>query len=340
VTNGDSLQLGTGSSAQTVSATATNVTPYSLIVNSTSTSSTLAVGTPVVDSNWAASNCGASTAWISATSLTGVTLAVTEPNVQGGSGPYAYTLAGTPRASTPANPPTTVSVPTATNCGFATAGTGTYASSLCFVDMSGFSNPTGGCQEMAASVEQSFTLNFCVSVTGTPVSPHIFPTWTNAFLGNLSSTGQPFYTGVPGSPAIYQTGPGTTTVYLTGITVTTSNGTRATGWSIVTGDAETTDVGESITWTSDQPFSLLPNSPTSQVGDACSDPTSPDGVLPQSMLSGGTSLTVECASSQSVSQPRTGTVMLEAPAPSTLTDTLVGGGLEGVFIGLLIPSGS
>jgi hypothetical protein len=30
--------------------------------------------------------------------------------------------------------------------------------------------------------------------------------------------------------------------------------------------------------------------------------------------------------------------MLEAPAPTTLTDTLVGSGLEGVFIGLLLPS--
>jgi prepilin-type N-terminal cleavage/methylation domain-containing protein len=351
VTNGDSLQIGSGSSASTVSATATNVTPYSIVVNSNGTSSTLAIGTPVVDSNWPTTNCGASTAWIAATSLTGVTLAVTEPNVQGqyGSGAYAYTLSGTPRASTPANPLTTVSVPTATSCGFATANTGTYASSLCFVDFSGYdpavaysatASASNGCQEMSASVESSFTLTFCVSVTGTPVGAHVFPTWTNAFLGNLSATGQPFYTGVPGSPAIYQTGSGTTTVNFTGITVTTSNGTKATGWSIVTGDAETTDANESITWTSDQPFTLLPNSATSQVGNACSNPTSPDGVLPQTMLSGGTSLTVECASSQSVSTPRTGTVMLEAPAPTTLTDTLVGGGLEGVFIGLLIPSGS
>jgi hypothetical protein len=166
-------------------------------------------------------------------------------------------------------------------------------------------------------------------------------------LGNTSATGQPFYTNVPGDPAIYQTASGTTTVTVSDVKVTNGNGTPMTGWSLVTGDAETTDAGESITWTSDQPFSLLPNSPGDPVGlnvsspsesGACSAPTSPDGLTPQSLLTGGTSLTVEGASSVSTSNPRTGTVMLEAPAPTTLTDTLVGTGLEGVFIGLLLPS--
>jgi prepilin-type N-terminal cleavage/methylation domain-containing protein len=324
---------------------------YSLNVNATSAIATLPVGTPVTDTTWATTNCGAYSNWITTTSVTDVTISVTEPKAGSGTSLYQYGLAAAPRGSTPANAQTNVGTPTATSCGFASANTGTYASSLCFVDFSAFNATAAAspnCEAMSASIPNTFfTLTFCITVSGAPVSSHIFPTWTNAFLGNASATGQPFYTGVPGSPAIYQTGSGTTTVTVSDVKLTNGNGTPATGWDLVTGDAETTDASESITWTSDQPFSLLPNSPGAPVGlnvsspveyGACSAPTSPDGLTPQSLLTGGTSLTVECASTVSASNPRTGTVMLEAPAPTTLTDTLVGSGLEGVFIGLLLPS--
>jgi hypothetical protein len=354
VTNNDVITFGTGTSAPTVTASGSANSTYSLNVNATSAIATLPVGTPVTDASWATTNCGAGgthPAWIPTTNVTDVTIAVLEPASGSGTSAYNYGLAAAPRGSTPANAQTSVATPTATTCGFATANTGTYASSLCFVDFTAF-NPTAAaspnCELMSASIPNTlFTMTFCISVSGAPVSAHIFPTWTNAFLGNVSATGQPFYTNVAGSPAIYQTGSGTTTVTVSDVKVTTGNGAPATGWDLVTGDAETTDAGESITWTSNQPFSLLPNSPGDPVGQnvaspaeygACSAPTSPDGLTPQSLLTGGTSLTVECTSTVSASNPRTGTVMLEAPAPTTLTDTLVGTGLEGVFIGLLLPS--
>jgi prepilin-type N-terminal cleavage/methylation domain-containing protein len=354
VNNGDTITLGTGTSAPTVTASGTANSTYSLNVNATSAISTLSVGTPVTDSSWATNNCGAGgthPTWINTTSVTDVTIAVNEPATGSGTSAYNYGLAASPRGSTPANAQTSVATPTATTCGFASANTGTYASSLCFVDFSSFNATAAAspnCELMAASIPNtSYTINFCISVSGAPVEAHDFPTWTNAFLGNTLVTGQPFYTGVPGNPAIYQTAAGTTTVTVSDVKVTNGNGTPATGWSLVTGDAETTDASESITWTSDQPFSLLWNSPGDPVGlnvaspveyGACSAPTSPDGLTPQSLLTGGTSLTVECQSTVSASNPRTGTVMLEAPAPSTLTDTLVGSGLEGIFIGLLVPS--
>jgi prepilin-type N-terminal cleavage/methylation domain-containing protein len=355
VSNGDTITLGTGTSAPTVTASGTaNSTYYSLNVNAASVIPTLSVGTPVTDTSWATNNCGAGgthPTWINTTSVTDVTITVNEPATGTGTSAYNYGLAASPRGSTPANAQTNVASPTATTCGFASANTGTYASSLCFIDFSSFNAAAAAspnCELMAASIPNTlYTINFCISVSGAPVEAHDFPTWTNAFLGNTLVTGQPFYTGVPGNPAIYQTAGGTTTVTVSDVKVTNGNGTPATGWSLVTGDAETTDASESITWTSDQPFSLLPNSPGDPVGQnvaspveygACSAPTSPDGLTPQSLLTGGTSLTVECASTVSASNPRTGTVMLEAPAPSTLTDTLVGSGLEGIFIGLLLPS--
>jgi prepilin-type N-terminal cleavage/methylation domain-containing protein len=346
VSANDQIVVGSGSLAQTYTAAAQVAGETTLAVTSASGGNAFVSGSQVIDStSWANSNCGAATAWITATDVTGVTLAVTEPSTGAGKGanPYNYSLAAVPRASAPPNPLTTVSTPTATKCQFATAGTGTYASSLCFVDFSPF-NPalaygateatSPGCQEMAATIPgTSFTMQFCLQIWGAPVQAASFPTWQNAFLGNNG-----FYTGVSGNPALYQTGSGTTTVSITNVQVTDGNGNAATGWELVTGDAETTDAGESITWTSNAPFTLIPNTSTSQVGNACSDTTSPLGLTPPSILTGGSALTVECESSTSVSTPRTGTVMLGAPTPTTLNDVLVGGGLEGIFIGLLLSS--
>jgi hypothetical protein len=340
VASGDQITVGTG--GQTFTATAAGAGATTLNVQSQTPSAALAVGSPVVDTSWALSNCGAQTGWLSAANVTGVTFAVTEPSNGTGTSPYLYKLVALPRSSSPPNPSTTVANPTATSCGFATAGTGTYASSLCFVDFTSYNAAKAagpGCQDMSASIPgTSYTMSFCISVSGGPVGPASFPTWTNAFLGN-NIGGQDFYTGVPGNPALYQTNQGTTTtVTISDIQVESTNGTPATGWELVTGDAETTDAGESITWTSNQILNLLPNTPTSQVGDACSDPTSPDGLTGVNLATNVGSLTVECASSESVSSPRTGTVMLGAAAPTTLTVTLVGTGLEAVFLGLLLPS--
>ena len=151
-------------------------------------------------------------------------------------------------------------------------------------------------------------MSFCLSVSGGPVAPASIPTYTNpptseAFLGNNG-----FYTGIPGNPAFYQTAQhSTTTVTLTNIKVLDANGNPATGWGLVTGDAESTDKNESMTWTSDQALGLIPNSPSSPIGNACAAPTSPDG------LTGVGSTTVVCAAT--VSSDKTGTVMLQAAAP-------------------------
>jgi prepilin-type N-terminal cleavage/methylation domain-containing protein len=345
VAAGDTVTLGTGSAAQTVTASSASGAATALSVTASSAGSAMSVGTTVVASSWGTTNCGAATAWIQTSNISGVTFNVVEPAGGAGTSAYTYQLVGLPRASAPPNPPTNVSVPTATSCGFAAVGTGTYASSLCFIDFSAYvanvsqaysstEATSPGCLEMAATIEATYKLSFCLSVWGSPVTAASFPTYPQAFLGNNG-----FYTGVPNNPALYQTGGGTTTVSITGIQLTNANGNAATGWELVTGDAETTDAGESIIWTSNQPFSLLPNSSTSQIGDACSNPVSPSGLTPQSLLTGSSSLSVTCASSTSdTSSARTGTVMIGAPAPNQLTDTLFGTGLEGIFIGLLLPS--
>jgi len=346
---GDQIKISTGGSSPTsVTFTASavaNPSTHAISVNALSPSSNFPAGSQVVDSSWSgagSNNCGANSGWVAAASVTGVTLPVTEPG--SAANQYKYQLTALPGASSPASGATPVVTPNS-SCGFATPGTGTYASSLCFVDFSPYSTTPVSCpgfpgyQAISAPIATTpYTLTFCLQVTGTSVSPHIIPTYfapptSEAFLGNNG-----FYTGIPGDPALYQTGGGTTTVSVVNIRVLDSNNDPATGWELVTGDAESTDAGEWMTWSTAAPsasapaplLSLLPNTPTSNIGNACANPTSPDG------LTGIGTTTVECAAS--VSSDKTGTVMVETPAPTQLTVSMYGSGLEAMFLGMLLPS--
>jgi prepilin-type N-terminal cleavage/methylation domain-containing protein len=358
----DVITVSSGSTTQTYSSTqAFTPSPsnpgISLGVTSASSSPGFSVGAQVVDSSWASTNCGANTSWIGTASVTGVSF--TTPGA--GKNPYGYNLVAVPRASSTPSQPTAVTSPNS-SCVFAT-GSGTYTSSLCFVDFSSWNKytgaysptcPAGGLPMSAGVTGTTYTLTFCLNVQSTGGSGPIgtnggyngvaaatFPTYPEAFLGNNG-----FYTVAKTQyPALYQQVAGTTTVTITNIQVAdTNSGAPATGWELVTGDAETTDAGESITWSTSNPntpLNLLPNTPSSPIGDACSNPVSPSGLTGVSVTTYIGSQTVECASSTSdTSSARSGTVMLESPAPTQLTVTMVGTGLEAMFLGVLLPSGS
>ncbi len=235
---------------------------------------------------------------------------------------------------------------------------------------SGFSTPV----PMAAALANTpLTLDFCVSakattsggqaitgptsagaacgvaarsgyddITAVPLPTYSCPPGSEAFLGENG-----FYTGVPGDPALYTVDQGSTaTVDITNIELLSSNGSAATGWELATGDAESTDGSatqpESITWTSNENLSLISNSSTSPVGNACMstgayappsyDPNSPGA---GGGLSGIGTKTVECYST--VGYDKTGTAMLQATEPSSLTVTMVGQGLQAIFMGVLLP---
>jgi len=352
VTSGDSVSVSSPGTTPTVAAQSftaasptANAGATTISVSPQAASANFPAGSQVVDQSWANTNCGASSGWISAVSLTGITLSIKEPGAKTADD-YTYTLVALPGASSPASAQTTVATPNS-SCGFASPGTGTYASSLCFVDFTPYSQTPVSCpgspgyQQISAPITNTpYTLTFCLKVTGATVAPHIIPTYyspptSEAFLGNNG-----FYTGIPGNPALYQNESGTTTVTIINIQVLDSEGNPASGWELATGDAESTDAGESLAWTagwsssspvptSQQVLNLLPNSSTSQIGNACADPTSPDG------LTGVGTQTVECAAS--ISSDKTGTVMLEASAPASLTATMVGTGLQAIFLGLLLP---
>lgn len=312
---------------------------------------------------------------------------------------YVYTLNAVPELSKS----TATGLGLVTNgptCGFGLPNTGTYASTLCFVNFnpgngvnyitsaesatSHCSAATGGGQgvTVSAAVPGGYTMLFCLSIAlghpGDVIEASTFPTWPGAFLGN-DINGTPFYSGVgcpDTDPTTYTTGGvtyGTTscispsiyentsgaldTVTASNIVVTDPQGTDATGYAVVTADAETTDPSESLTWTSSLPsgspfvFNQVPDTSSSPEGDACNE-TGQTGATGQA-VDNGTGLTgvgtdqVECISTwQSSGQyPRTGTVILDVlptttggvTAPVTISAQMQGAGLEGVAFGLLLP---
>jgi hypothetical protein len=291
-----------------------------------------------------------------------IELALAEPHSTEVGGSFQYTLAAVPAAATPLNSTggSPVNISTNSGCDFATPGTGYYATSLCFLDLSSLTgnnmlaaesyNPTTGVcgYQMSAALPGGSTLYFCLGITGTTVEPVSLPAWLQgSFLGNSCSAGQstctggtPFYTGVVGQPALYQTGGGTTNVYLSDISVLNATGVPATGWQIVSVDAESTDANESLTWTADTPLSILNNdepwdTPSDPVGTACGGSTGTGGSgLTSSNPGGGGFLTVTC-SGYTTSAVKTGAAMVAAITPTTMQVQLVGGGLEAIVLGVL-----
>jgi type II secretory pathway pseudopilin PulG len=343
----DTVTTGSGSNENLVRMSCTSgasVTPTSSSV--VSYDIPLSQGSPTVScAATASSECAGtpplySTSWVSSQGITGITFNITEPGSH-----YAYSLVGLPGASEPASAQSTISAPT-TQCGFATPGTGTYASTLCFVDFSSWQTQvtkgTGtpckttagaGLVVSAGITNTPYIMSFCLTVGGGPIKAAGIPTYvapptSEAFLGNNG-----FYTGIPGDPAIYQTNSGTTSqITINNIQVLDANGNQATGWQLVTGDAESTDPTESLTWTANAPLTLLPNTSTSPYGNACAEPTAQNPAAVY--LTGLGTDTVECAAS--VSSDKTGTVMLESPTPSSLSVQLVGQGLQAIFVGMML----
>lgn len=144
-------------------------------------------------------------------------------------------------------------------CSYADAGSGAYAQTRCWLNFEGFSHTSGTTNyPVSIPLPGGYTFTANLRATGGGALSAGFPTWSGSFLGNRG-----FYTGVQGEPALYrQANNTTTTLRLENIAVTNAAGQRVSGYGLVVADAESTDSGESITWTTDAGgFQLLPNSP-------------------------------------------------------------------------------
>ena len=204
---------------------------------------------------------GANTTWQSTQGLYGVTINITAPSCSTqGCNNYPYSLSGLPSSSTSTGQASQIqAAQNPAGCNLASPGSGTYAPILCFADFSSFTNatsptcPGGVGQQMKLSISDSpDVLQFCVSASPKNVTAHSIPTYYNpgangynseAYLGNNG-----FYTGIAGEPSLYQlpNNGAYTVVTFSNIEVINAVGEPATGWELVTGDAESTDSGEWI----------------------------------------------------------------------------------------------
>jgi prepilin-type N-terminal cleavage/methylation domain-containing protein len=363
----------------------------------TSTTTTPPAVTISCVSNVASNLCSSALAgngFISSEYISEVNLTVTEPpigNAQTGS--YMYNLSSSPASSSANN---VIGSPTntqaTTTCDKAQTGTGPLANNLCFVDFTPLTNPAymavaetpGSCLEMSATLGPNYgydKLFFCLNITepngsnpttgATPTDPQPWPvpTYNGAFFGNLVS-GQAFYTGIPGDPAIYERVKAggyadTTTLTFSDITVVTGSNALATDWAIISADAESTDGNsttpvndESLSWTTDTPLSVVPNDIAAfdggssfpyPAGNACMSDQAVSGLV--GGVGTATPDTITCNSiirlsngtyQTETSAQKNGAAMVEATTPSTMTVQLASGannnpGLQGIVFGMYLP---
>ena len=207
------------------------------------------------------------------------------------------------------------------DCDHATSGTGQYASAICWLDLSAFkagSATTPGGQQVTEALPGGDTMTFTLTTSGVRVRAAALPTTGTSVLGSADHYGD-----IDGEPALYQRGSGESTVTLSDISIVDSGGDPVSGYSVVTADAESTDAGESITWQSDQTLdTLIHNAWTSGLGNSCG------------VLTGLRTSTVTCSARDT--KVRTGTPILLADNPTTLSADLVGAGKEAVAFGIVV----
>lgn len=223
---------------------------------------------------------------------------------------------------------TAAAAPAAPGCDFADSGTGRYADTLCWLDLTSLdaavaSTPAG--QPLSLDLPGGYRLQATVSVSGGALAAARLPTYVGSGLGNRGH-----YTGIDRAtrPALYQQVTGTTsTATLSDVRVSDAAGAPVTGWSLVGADAEETASGESITWTADAPFTSLTARPgaADELGNAC----------PRGYTGIGTT-TVTCTGGP-IGSGLSGTAIVAAREPSTFSQTMTSrNGREAVAFGVLV----
>jgi len=204
----------------------------------------------------------------------------------------------------------------AANCNVATSQGSTGPSNwqtYCWLDFSGYNDTaarSAGGQAYSYTLPDGTVMTFTLNVSGAAIAGSASPTWSGSSVGNSS------FLGIAGRPSLYQTAAGTTIATISNIVLTPPAGvSQITGYMFVAADAESSNEGESLRFqTNGGNWVLLDQS----------GPTS-GAVYPTISGTGTNSFNVTGV---------TGTVgayVVGSSTPTTLTTTIVGGGLQGVM---------
>ena len=189
----------------------------------------------------------------------------------------------------------------------------------CWIDMSSYNNATvyGAGQPFSITLSDGSIFSFTLSgnsPTGITLAPTATPTWINAATGNTA------FLGIPNLPTLYTpVGAGTINLTMSGIKVIPPNGVVSTGqFKFVVADAESTNNGESLTFTTNGGVWALDD----KVG-----PTS--GALYPTISGIGTPTFTETGVAGLV-----GAYIVGSLSPTTVNVQIVAGGKQGVMFAI------
>ena len=203
----------------------------------------------------------------------------------------------------------------AANCNVATSQGSTGPAdwqSYCWIDFSTYNDAaarSGSGQAISLTLQDGTIISFKLNVSGAAQNAVASPSWTGAAVGNTA------FLGITGKPVFYQTAAGTTTITFSNIVLTPPTGGTTTAYMFVAADAESSNQGETLSFqTNGQPWLLL-----DQVGPISGS------IYPTTSGTGTTTFT-ETGVAGTV-----GAYIVGSSTPTTLTTTLVGGGLQGAM---------
>jgi hypothetical protein len=199
----------------------------------------------------------------------------------------------------------------ATSPGTAPASWQTY----CWIDMTSYNNATvmSTGQAFAITLSDGSIFNFTLTGTGTAglraIAP---PSWSGSAVGNTA------FLGIPNKPILYTMSGGTTNLTMSAISITPPPGGTSSGlFKVIIADAESSNGGESLTYT------------TNGANWEIIDQVNP--------ISGNNYPTVNNAGSTFTVTGVGGTVgayIVGTQSPTTVTAQLVAGGLQGIMFAI------
>jgi uncharacterized repeat protein (TIGR01451 family) len=187
----------------------------------------------------------------------------------------------------------------------------------CWLDFSTYNDALAraGGQSFIYNLPDGSTLSFTATVTaGSTATLHAVaaPAWSGAAVGNTA------FLGIPGQPILYTANAGTVTLTFSGITLTPPPGiTGGSTYSFVAADGESTNQSESLAFTTDGGnWTVLDQVPPIT------------GNLYPTVVNAGTTFTETGVAG------RVGGYIVGSLNPSTVSTTLVAGGLQGAMFAL------
>jgi len=221
-----------------------------------------------------------------------------------------------------------------TGCGYAdsSANNGTFASTICWFDFTGFDSTqarTAAGQSMSVTLDGGYTAQFTVTLTDVPGTASMSVERRSTPLETRFAFGTDAYRGVPGLDTLYSlpnpTGLKGGNLTFSNIQILDGLGAPVTGFSFVAADTEDNVLGESFAWTSDKPINEIERlAPAGNWG--CKTPV---GLGTTSVSCAGTG-----AGGTTIAGGKSTALLVAADSPTTFATQWITGARSGIAIGI------